>query len=391
LGLIAQKLETMISAGDPDQIYSKHKAITALFPYAVWQEQDGQHKVLDVCLHAARASKWMDFLWYHIRELPIARLLNGESPVSAKQAFILMSPHLPWYWRMNRHEHWVQLWAAAASAVPYTDEIGQCVADTLLHIAHSTSLQPHIPIDMWSWLRKPSSLPPICTGRYRGRFPDVIEIVQGLGDIETLTAYLLLVWSEWELHTDQAIQEMCALIRNDFSGIRMGYHQKKLLQHLDHVLRQLELGPEYLQQYNPVLDEGDIQWRQGQYRQLREALLEVDREAINLLVCEFSRLFILFCLLNFCMQLKDHTQCLCVQYLFYLCSWMSGVFPTASPALQVFLKSYSEFHIYLITPPVVYCLKSPYCYDLAEPEKLLWPCNSNGVLTIYSFQQVMVY
>ena len=146
LGLICQRLETMISAGDPDQIYSKYKAITALFPYAVWQEQDGQHKVVDVCLHAARASKRMEFLWYCIIGLPVARLPNEESPVSMKQAFILMSPHLPWSWSMD--EHWVQQWAAAASAVPYTDEIGQSVADTLLHIASNDSLQSHIPIDM---------------------------------------------------------------------------------------------------------------------------------------------------------------------------------------------------------------------------------------------------
>jgi len=31
----------MISAGDPGPIQFKHKAITALFPCAVWQEQDG--------------------------------------------------------------------------------------------------------------------------------------------------------------------------------------------------------------------------------------------------------------------------------------------------------------------------------------------------------------
>jgi hypothetical protein len=197
---------------------------------------------------------------------------------------------------MDGHEHWVQQWAAAASTVPYTDEIGQSIADTLLHIAHDTSLQPHIPIDMWSWLRKSPSLPPICAGRSYGSSHMLFRIVQGLGDIETLTAYLLLVWSEWQYQYN--IQEMCALIRNDFSGIRMGYHQKKLLQHLDHILGQLELGLEHLQQYSPGLSEGDIQKRQGQYRQLREALLEVDREAIDLLVCESSRLFILFGLLN---------------------------------------------------------------------------------------------
>ena len=63
----------------------------------------------------------------------------------------------------------------------------------------------------------------------------------------------------------------------------MEYHRKKLLQHLDHVLGQLELGLEYLQQYNSDISRDDIQLRQSQYRQLREVLLEVDREAIELL------------------------------------------------------------------------------------------------------------
>ena len=278
----------MISAEDLYPIYSKRKTIAALFPYAVWQEQDRQHKVLDGCLHAARASKMRDLLWYRIGWLPIARLLNEESSVSTKQAFILMSPHLPWHERMD--EHWVQAWATAASTVPHTEEICQSVADVLLQIASNPSLQSHIPPDMWLWLRKSPSLPPICAGRYYGYRPDVIEIVQGLGDTETLTAYLLLVWSEWCI---PSIDSIHALIRNDFSGISMWYHRKKLLQHLDHVLGQLELGLDHLQKHDPWFD-GDIHSRQYQYGQFREALLEVDKEAIELLICEYFRLVILF-------------------------------------------------------------------------------------------------
>jgi hypothetical protein len=341
LELIAQKLETMISAGDPGPIRSKCKAITALFPYAVWQEQEGQNKVLDVCLHAAKASRAQNFLWYHIRQLPVARLLNEESPVSMKQAFILVLPHLPWQWRMDEHEHWVQQWAAAASAVPYTDEIGQSVADTLLHIAYNTSLQPHIPIDMWSWLRKSPSLPPVCTGRYWGSLQRVIRIVQGLGDIKTLTAYLLLIWSEWEYR--DATQETYALIRKDFSGMGVGYYRKKLLQHLDHVLGQLQLGLEHLQQHDPSLSENIVRLRQGQYRQLREVLLEVDRKAISPPVCKSSRFIVIFGLLNSCIQVKDPTQCLCVQSLCYFCSCMFRILSTTSLALYFYLNIYPEF------------------------------------------------
>ena len=219
LELITQKLGAMINAGDLYPISFMNQAITALFSYALWQEQDGQHRVLDVCLHVAKASKEHHFIWHHIRHLPITMLLNEESPVSMKQAFILMSPHLQW---SSLDYHWVQLWAVAASAVPYTDEIGQSVVATLLYIASDDSLQPHIPIHMWSWLNKSPILPPVCTGRCWGKSQDVPQIVQGLGDIETLTSYLLLIWSEWEELEDAGGME--ALVREDFSGIRMGYY-----------------------------------------------------------------------------------------------------------------------------------------------------------------------
>ena len=161
----------MVNTGDPGPIYSKHKAITALFPYVLWQEQDGQHKVLDIYLQAVRASKRRYFMWNHINQLPITMLLNEDSPVPVMQAFILMSPHLPWHLFSNKH--WVQLWATAASAVPYTDEIGQSVVGTLLYIASNLSLQPHLPIHMWSWLDSPPVLPPICAGRCRVRLGSV--------------------------------------------------------------------------------------------------------------------------------------------------------------------------------------------------------------------------
>jgi len=268
LELITQKLEAMISAGDRGPICSKHKTITALFSYALWQEQNGQHKVLDVCLHAARASKRMDFLWHCIKHLPIAMLLNEESSASTKQAFILMSPHLLWQWGVD--EHWVQAWATAASTVPHTEEVGQSVADVLLHIASCPSLQSHIPPEMWSWLRKSPSLPQVCAGRFQGARLGVTG-VQGLGDMETLTAYLLLVWSKWE---NLATDEIYGLIRGSFSGIRMGYYRKELLQYLDHVLGQLELWLDHLQQHVPQPNEANIQWRQSQYETLRKVLLK---------------------------------------------------------------------------------------------------------------------
>jgi len=234
-----------------------------------------------------------------------------------------MSPHLLWPWHMD--EHWVQQWAAAASVVPYTDEIGQSVVDTLLQIASNLSLQSHIPISMWSWLRKSPSLPPVCAGRYWGTNSYTIQMVQEIGDIEILTAYLLLIWSEWEYQ--DATQKMHTLIRGDFSGIRMGHHRRRLLQHLDNVLGQLELGLQHFQQHNPSISEDRIQERKSQYRKFKEVLLEVDREAIELLICKSSRLITLLHLLNSCEQLIDPTQYLRMQSLFHCCRNVSHNFP----------------------------------------------------------------
>jgi len=56
-------------------------------------------------------------------------------------------------------------------------------------------------------------------------------------------------------------------------------HQEDLLQHLDYVLGQLDLGLEYLQQHKPNLNGGDIQSMKGRYGRLKKILLEVDGQA----------------------------------------------------------------------------------------------------------------
>ena len=186
-------------------------------------------------------------------------LLNEESPIPLKQAIILASPHLLWR-NFANDKHLVQLWAVAVSEVPYTDEVCQSVVATLLQIASITSLQPSIPLDMWSWLKKCPSLPPTSTGHSFGSIPGVFQTIRRLQNIEILKSYLLLIWSEWGLLNTGGFNEMLALIREDFSGIRMLGHRRELLQHLYHVLNQVDLGLEHLQQHNPRVDEGSIWW-----------------------------------------------------------------------------------------------------------------------------------
>ena len=228
-------------------------------------------------------------MWRRVEPFVIT-LLSEESHVSPKRAVILTSPHLPWV-EFTSGERLTKLWAGAAPAVPYTDEVGQTVVDTLLQIASDDTLRPHIPDGMWSWLNKPRSLPPVCWGRYCGNHTDTIKIVRALGDIGTLKSYLLLALSEWD-YPD--LHGTCVSIREDFSGIGMGHHREDLLRHLDRVLGELDLGLEHLLPHNMNIRMHRVQRTKEQYEELKAVLLEVDGEATDMLIREPLRLVTLF-------------------------------------------------------------------------------------------------
>ena len=293
-GLICQKLETMIEAADPPTIQSRGVAITAFFPWAVCQERNGRGEPLGTFLRVAKASRADQFM-QHLVEPFVATLLDEESPVCMKRAAILASSYIPWM-HLTNDKRLVQLWAAAAWVVPYTDKIGRIVADTLLQMAFHDSLRPHIPTGMWSWLDKRPSLPPDCERRW-GSARDVVQTVRALRNVGTLTSYLLLVWSEWD-YVLYSLEEMCASIREDVCGIWMGRHREDLLRRLDHILGQLDLGLETLRRHKPDLNEDDVERMKAEYGQLREVLLEVDGEATDMLIGEYLGLGILFGLLT---------------------------------------------------------------------------------------------
>ena len=259
----------MTEAEDYHPLQSKRKAITTLLPWAVWRERDGQPEMFDMILRATRASRASMFMWYHIDQFT-STLLSEASP----RAIVLTSPHILWY-QLGDREDLVQCWVSAASAVPYSEEIAQCVVDMLLQIASECGPW-YTPVNLWLWLTKRPSLPPICPGRYCGTSSSIVEAVRALNDIEVLKSYLLLVWSEWDtLYTD-GFNKMCTLIRDDFGGFEMGHHRTDLIQRLGHVLGQLDRGLEYFQQYKPWFDEYDLQKRRNRYLKLRETLEEIN-------------------------------------------------------------------------------------------------------------------
>jgi len=266
----------MAEVGDHHQIQSKHKTINALLSYAVLQERDGQPQMLDAFLCAARASRMLKFGWSRARRQYASTLLSKASP----RALALASPHVRWEFLTDRGDL-VQRWAAATSTVPCTDEVARDVLDTMLQIASQDALLPHIPTDFWFRLIKRPSLPPVCLGRDVGAHLHVAKAIRGLGDIEITKAYFLLIWSEWDYLVSGGFDESCASIRGDFGGVGNGHHRAELIQHLDHVLAQLDRGLEYLQQHNPNLGERDFRMMKGQYGRLKDILLETNIEAVT--------------------------------------------------------------------------------------------------------------
>ena len=282
----------MIETADPQLIASKCEAIIALFPYAIWRERGGERYLFDVFLRLASDLGRLGFVWHHIEPL-VATMLDEGSHVSLKGAIILAAPHFNWK-KFANGGRLVKLWAAATSEVPYADNIGQSVVDTLLQIAHWGSLRPHIPANLWLWLEKRPSLPPVCLGRRFGTTRNVIQTVRDLGDIDTLKSYLLLVWSEWD-HLRGA-SEMAATLREVFGEIGFWRHREDLLHHLDHILGELGRGFDYLHRHNPSLRGDDVMQMRLQYGRLRRTLLDVHGEAMVTLTRESPRLITPFSL-----------------------------------------------------------------------------------------------
>jgi len=240
--------------------------------------------MVDVILSAAGTSGlclWK-FVWPHVGPY-LATLFDKPSPPSLDRAITLLSPHVTWE-DVPHGEAAVAYWEASASAVPYSEEIGQSVADVLLQIVSVRTLRPLIPADVWAWLKKRPILPPCfreCDARCFSA--DVIEYVRGLGDLEILKSYFLLVWSEWPYISTSPCSKFEVSIREDFNGTEKWHHREDLVKRLNHLLAHLNRGPEYFQQYNVSVSEYGVRRRREQYEELRDLVLEVDRKAMETL------------------------------------------------------------------------------------------------------------
>jgi len=273
--LITQKLGNMVEAADSNLIWSRRKAISALFPYAVFLEQHGQQGMLDLFSHAARATSSGTFMWYHIKPFTVA-LFDKPNPPSLKWVLKLVSPHVPWH--DEPQDRSITTWQAASTS--YKGVIDQNVVNELLHVAFIASLQSHLPRgDL---------------GKSKQIEGEVICQVQALGDIGILKSYLLLVWLEWDRVGGQSgggISEMKIAIQKDLCGIGMGHHWEDLIKQLDHILMQLDSLWQYLAAglqrpgdwRSRQCTLGDMQSAKERYSELKRVLLEVDSEAVRIL------------------------------------------------------------------------------------------------------------
>ena len=330
-----QKLETM--ARSPAMCpTSKHKAISALLSYAISLEQSGSEEMIKsiFCVVRARAFNPWVFMRHHIGP-NVFPLLNQPNPPSMNRATALLSPYLPVdYWDQDM----VARWTVAVSAVPYSEEVGQSVVDTLLQLASRSSLQPHIPIHIWIWLEKQPSLLPPWKGPDWGRSGgDLVCYVRGLRDIKILTSYLLLVWSEWAVLDGAGFAEMQTLIMEDLGGIGMQYHREDLIKRLDHILGEVDRGLDHLGQYDQWTGEPGVQKRKEQYGTLKEVLVELDNKTIKNLAGMSQ--------INLFQQTLIHLDVYRIPFNLHMCSASS-----VSMISHCFLELYHSSHSFQLLP-----------------------------------------
>jgi len=290
----------MAEVTDESAIFPKRKAICALLPYAIHLSGGGEQQMIDTFSRVSRHFIYFQgFVWNCVEPF-IARLFGEPRTPSLDKAITIVSPRFNFF-NQNRFAQWSTA-ALATLAVPYTEEAGRSVADTLWQIISDGALQQHIPAGIWLWSSKQTFIPPAWLRDRFGGDPrgEAVRKFRALGDTEILKSYLLFIWLDWSPLQDSALAEMCTSIREEFNGIGMGHHREELRKRLDHVLGQLDQGWDYLNRHRPDLCYFRINTEvtKGQYRELKRALLEVDRQAMDMLTRTSSRFIILFDLLT---------------------------------------------------------------------------------------------
>jgi hypothetical protein len=273
--LINQRLESMVKGASSDQISSKYKAINALLPYAIFLEQGGQQKMVDAIFRAAMASESRRFVWCHV-VLYISRLFEERSPTSLNRVIVLMAPHVPWRKALNSPVA-VARWASAVLTVPHTEEVSQSVLDALIRISSVELLRPYVPIEIWRWLKGHPSLPPAYRGETEDGHQNIIVYIRRLGDIEIITSYFLIFWSDRFFPSSSSCYQTECSIKEDFGEAETEEHRKALVERLDQLLEQLDAQLEHPEQRNPLISEASLRKAKKRYARLKVAFTEDEK------------------------------------------------------------------------------------------------------------------
>ena len=263
--LVTQKLEAMVEAADRRVLNSKREAISALLIYVIL-EQGRQQQMANAISYALQAMSGRSCKRYCVDSYT-PMLFCGPNTPPMDSLVILLSPYIRWNDTYHSKGDVIR-WAAAALTVPYTEEVGRDVVGVLLQISMYDSLRPHIPIEIWMWLKKHSTLPPLYRGRTIQITGGAVSYIRGLGDIEISKSFFILAWSQFNYINDSE-DSTKNLLREDFCGIGMWSHRKDLVEQLDRILESCDpLG----------------RLVSHSYEQMRDVLWEVETEATKTLI-----------------------------------------------------------------------------------------------------------
>ena len=189
----------------------------------------------------------------------------------------LVAPHAGWE-DEELGEDAVIAWAAAVSTVPGTEEVIRSVVSLLMRITNIDSLRPHLPIEIWVWMKKWQSLPVADWPRYYATTLGAVRHVRGFGDFEIIGSYFLAVWVSYPSSPD-VLNEVEVSIRGDFGGIGMWRPREFLLGRLDGILKEMVAETE-----QSILQ---------RCRKLKRVLLDMDGEATKTLTGKLLQLVLL--------------------------------------------------------------------------------------------------
>jgi hypothetical protein len=251
----------MVQAANLDLLVSKREAIPPLFIYVIL-EQGRQERMANAISRALQILECWEVISRRIGPYT-PMLFRGPNTPSMDLLIVTLSPYVGWCDQYHS-ENDVIRWVAAASAVPYTEKVGRDIVSVLLQIAFCDPLRPHIPVNLWAWLKGGLTSPPSYRQRYTIITNKAVRYIRGLGDIEIFKSLVLLPLSEHNCVLDEDYMEDS--LREEFCGIGMWGHRKDIVERL-----------ERCSQYDFVATRISA-------GKLRDVLLEVETEAAKTLI-----------------------------------------------------------------------------------------------------------